>query len=44
MLVMANPKNTEFDDFVKRQQELAAEAATEVPFDPKKSQMTGSLN
>jgi hypothetical protein len=31
-------KNAEFDNFVKRQQELAAEAAAEnvIPFDPKK--------
>ena len=34
--VMANPKNAEFDNFVKLQQELAAEAAAEIPFDPKK--------
>ncbi len=33
---MANPANTDFDNFVKRQQELAAEAAAAVPFDPKK--------
>jgi hypothetical protein len=33
---MANPKNAEFDNFVKRQQQLAAEAAAEIPFDPKK--------
>jgi len=34
---MADAKNDEFDNFVKRQQELAAEAAAAVPFDPKKS-------
>lgn len=33
---MANPKNSDFDTFVKRQQQLAAEAAAEVPLDPKK--------
>jgi hypothetical protein len=32
------PKNTAFDDFVRQQQQLAAEAATgdQTPFDPKK--------
>lgn len=33
---MANPRNAEFDNFVRRQKELAAEAAAEIPFDPKK--------
>lgn len=33
---MATPKNTEFDNFVRQQKELAAKAATEIPFDPKK--------
>jgi len=35
---MANPKNVEFDNFVKRQHELAAEAAADnhASFDPKK--------